>query len=190
MTSEPKPPYTVPFELAGLSDRGAELSVSPDAAERARIASWLEVLDVPRLDATIRLSHQGYDVYRYEAEFTSDVVQACVVTLEPVPSRHVGRVERHYRVAAKTSRRTSRERDAEVEVSDDEGAPEVISSTLLDIAAPVLEEVSLSLDPYPRAPGVTFEPPKDEEAEAGKENPFAVLAKLKLNPPEEPGTGG
>jgi len=189
MTSEQKPPYTVPFELAALSERGAELSVSPDAAERARIASWLEVLDVPRLDATIRLSHEGSDVYRYEAEFTAEVVQACVVTLEPVPSRHVGHVERHYRVPAKTSRRPPRDRDTEVEVSDDEDAPEMISSTLLDIAAPVLEEVSLALDPYPRAPGVTFEPPKDEDGEAAKENPFAVLAKLKLNPPEEPGTG-
>jgi uncharacterized metal-binding protein YceD (DUF177 family) len=110
------------------------------------------------------------------------------VTLEPVPSRHVGRVERRYRVVAKASRRTSRETDSDVEVSDGEDAPEVISSTLLDVAAPVLEEVSLALDPYPRAPGVSFEPPKDEEA--GKENPFAVLAKLKLNPPKEPGAGG
>jgi uncharacterized metal-binding protein YceD (DUF177 family) len=181
-------PYTVPFELAGLSDRGAELSISPDATDRARIASWLEALEVPRLDATVRLSHEGDDVYRYDADFVAEVVQACVVTLEPVPSRHTGRVERHYRVVAKPSRRSSRDRDSEVEVGDDEDAPEVLSSTLLDVAAPILEEISLSLDPYPRAPGVTFEAPRDEDA--GKENPFAVLAKLKLDPPKDPGAGG
>ena len=185
--SDQASPYTVPFELAGLSDRGAELSLSPDATERARIATWLGALDVPRLDAAVRLSYEGDDIYRYEADFTAEVVQSCVVTLEPVPSRHAGRAERRYRVLAKRSRRSS-EDDAAVDVSEDEDAPEVVSSTLIDIAAPILEEVSLSLDPYPRAPGVAFEPPGDKDK--GGDNPFAVLAKLKVNPPEEPGAGG
>ena len=188
MSDQPLP-YTRPFELAGLSERGAELSVSPDAAERARIAAWLGALDVPRLDATIRLSHLGDDVYGYDADFTAEVVQACVVTLEPVPSLHTGRAERRYRVAAKTPRRSSRTPVVDpVDTGDNEDAPEVISGSLLDLAAPVLEELSLSLDPYPRAPGVAFEPPKDDDKAA--DNPFAVLAKLKVNPPEEPGPGG
>src|SRR5262245_6151355 len=116
--SEHASPYTVPFELAGLSERGAELSLSPDVTERTRVATWLGALEVPRLDATVRLSHEGDDIYRYEADFTADVVQACVVTLEPVPSRHVGRAERHYRVLAKRSRRSSEEADP-VDVSGD-----------------------------------------------------------------------
>src|SRR5262245_54541169 len=121
--SEQTPPYTVPLELAGVSERGAELSVSPDAVERARIAAWLGALEVPRLEATVRLSHEGDDIYRYEADFTAEVVQACVVTLEPVPSSHLGHAERRYRVAAKPSRRSLKDRDRDsdvVEVSDDE----------------------------------------------------------------------
>ena len=181
-----QPPYAVPFELAGLSERGAELSLSPDAAERARIAAWLGALDVPRLDATIRLSRLDDDVYRYEADFTAEVVQACVVTLEPVPAVHAGGVERRYRVVGKSQRRSSRSPDIDpLDAGADEDTPEVISSSRLDIAAPVLEEISLSLDPYPRAPGVTFEAPKDDDK--GRDNPFAVLAKLKANPPKEPG---
>ena len=187
--SDLPPPYTVPFELAGLSERGAELSLSPDAAERARIAAWLGALEVPRLDATIRLSRLDDDVYRYEADFTAEVVQACVVTLEPVPGMHSGRAERRYRVVAKRPRRSSRPPDIDpVDAGDDEDAPEVMTGSLLDIAAPVLEEISLSLDPYPRAPGVSFEAPKDDDKTS--DNPFAVLAKLKANPPEEPGAGG
>ena len=188
MSDQPAP-YTRPFELAGVSERGAELSFSPDAAERARIAAWLGALKVPRLDATIRLSHLGDDVYRYEGDFTAEVLQACVVTLEPVPSLHTGRAERRYRLVAKNPRRSSRSPATEpADTGDDEDAPEVISSSLLDLAAPVLEELSLSLDPYPRAPGVTFEAPKD--ADKAADSPFAVLAKLKVNPPEEPGPGG
>ena len=185
--SDQPPPYAVPFDLAGLSERGAELSVSPGEAERARIAAWLGALEVPRLDATIRLSHLGDDVYRYDADFTADVVQACVVTLEAVPSRHTGRAERRYRVVAKNPRRSSKTPDVEPG-GDDEDTPEVITGSVLDIAAPFLEELSLSLDPYPRAPGVTFDPP--EEDDKTSQSPFAVLAKLKLDPPKEPGAKG
>ena len=181
--SDRPPPYTYPFELAGLSERGAELSLSLDAEERARIAVWLGALEVPRLEATIRLARLDDGVYRYDADFTAEVVQACVVTLDPVPARHSGAAARRYRLIAKTPRRGSR--DVDVDPGNDEDAPEVISSSLLDVAAPVLEELSLMLDPYPRAPGVAFEPPKDEAE--GADNPFAVLAKLKVRPPEEPG---
>ena len=182
-----QPPYTYPFELAGLSERGAELTLSPDGDERARIAAWLGALEVPRLAATVRLARLDDGVYQYEAEFIADVVQACVVTLEPVPAHHTGTATRRYRVIAKGPRRRP-PRDVENEPGEDQDAPEALSSSFLDLAAPVLEELSLILDPYPRAPGVTFEPPKDEPRSA--DNPFAVLAKLKVTPPKEPGPGG
>jgi uncharacterized metal-binding protein YceD (DUF177 family) len=184
--SDQSSPYTYPFELAGVSERGVELSISPDAAERARIAAWLGALEVPRLDATIRLARLDDDVYRYDAEFTAEVVQACVVTLEPVPSQHTGSATRRYRLMAKAPRRPSR--GVEIDVGADEDETELLLSSLVDIAAPVLEELSLSLDPYPRAPGVTFEPPKEESA--AKDSPFAVLAKLKVPPSKEPGRRG
>ena len=178
-----QPPFHHAFELGSLSERGAEIRLAPDAAERARIAEWLGALDVPRLEATVRLQRAGDDLYSYDAELTAEVVQACVVTLEPVPSTHAAHVQRRYRVAAsKTARRAQTE--VSVDAGDDEEAPEALSGTALDIAAPVLEELSLALDPYPRAPGVTFEPPK-EEPKPG-DNPFAILAKLKQRPRGEP----
>jgi uncharacterized metal-binding protein YceD (DUF177 family) len=178
------PPFSVPFELSGLSDQGAELSLAPNAEERARIAAWLNALEVPRLEAAIRLARVDDGLYSYEAEFTAEVTQACVVTLEPVRSRHSGIATRRYRVIAKAAaRRRQRDmRDMGVKVAEEDEATEVISSSLLDVAAPVLEELSLMLDPYPRAPGVTFEAPKDESK--GRDGPFAVLAKLKGPPPK------
>ncbi len=63
-----------------------------------------------------------------------------------------------------------------VGAGDDEG-PEEIDSLTYDLAAPLLEEFVLALDPYPRAPGVEFAaPPEPEEP---KESPFAVLKSLK-----------
>src|SRR5262245_28168330 len=145
--SDRPPPYTYPFELMSLSERGAEVSLSPDAAERTRIAAWLDALEVPRFDATIRLVRSDDGVYRYDAEFSAEVVQACVVTLEPVPSQHRGAVTRRYRIVSKTLRRPLR--DAEFDMADDDETIETLSSSLLDLAGPALEELSLMLDPYP-----------------------------------------
>ena len=55
--------------------------------------------------------------------------------------------------------------------------PEEIASLHYDVAAPLLEELVLAIDPYPRAPGVEFETPQ-EPAET-RENPFAALKSLK-----------
>jgi uncharacterized metal-binding protein YceD (DUF177 family) len=60
-------------------------------------------------------------------------------------------------------------------LEDDE--PEVIEGTSIDLVAPVLEEVSLALDPYPRASGVAYESPREEKSPA--DSPFAVLERLK-----------
>jgi hypothetical protein len=43
-----------------------------------------------------------------------------------------------------------------------------------------LEELSLALDPYPKAPGAAFEVPPEPPAPA--DNPFAVLEALKRAP--------
>ncbi len=54
----------------------------------------------------------------------------------------------------------------------------MLESSVIDLAAPVLEELSLSLDPYPRKAGVEFAPPEEAPARS-PDNPFAVLGKLK-----------
>ena len=169
-------PYSYLFELTSVSQQGAEVLLSPNEADRARIAEWLGALEVPVLAATIRLARMDTDHYDYEAAFTAEVVQACVVTLDPVRSAHSGKFSRRYRVVAKPASRRS-PRNPEIEPLGEEDGPEVVGSSLIDLAAPLLEELSLVLDPYPRASGVTFEPPKDDSK--AKDNPFAVLAKLK-----------
>ena len=65
----------------------------------------------------------------------------------------------------------------EVPLADD--LPEEIDSLHYDLAAPLIEEFILGLDPYPRAPGVAFQPP---EGEGAAESPFAVLKGLKSPP--------
>ena len=63
-----------------------------------------------------------------------------------------------------------------LDLGEEEG-PEEIESLHVDLAAPLLEEFTLALAPYPRRPGVEFTPPT--EPSDGSESPFAALKALK-----------
>lgn len=171
------PPFCVHFDLGTVPEKGTELKLVPSEAERAAIADWLGVIALPSLIASVRLSRRGKDFYGYEASFEADVVQACVVTLEPVPGHLTGSFDRSFRiVSSMASKRMEEGPGGEISLSDAED-PDVVEGTNIDLAEPVLEELSLVLDPYPRAPGATFEVPGAGEIPA--DSPFAVLKALK-----------
>jgi len=130
----------------------------------------------------------GGDEYAYRGHFEADVVQACVITLAPVPSHLSGEIFRKFRVLPRPS---TRRRKSAIEptsavpaiidlAATDEDSPELLDQSVLDLAAPLLEELSLGLDPYPKAPGAAFEVPPERPVPA--DNPFAVLERLKRAP--------
>ena len=73
-------------------DRVVEVAIAPSEAQREGIAHWLGVERLDALKANIALSRAGADEYAYRGHFEADVVQACVVTLEPVPSHLSGEI--------------------------------------------------------------------------------------------------
>jgi uncharacterized metal-binding protein YceD (DUF177 family) len=186
------PGFSEMFDLATVGDEEVHRVLRPSTCERASIAEWLGAIAVEAFEANITLLRQGADLYRYEAHFAADIVQACVVTLEPVHSRLE---EDFHRLYAVIGSHVPRGRDRPtgggvMSLSDEEG-PEPIGSTAIDLAAPVLEELSLALPAYPRALGARFESP--EKGESAVDRPFAALetlrAKLRPGAKSEPGEG-
>lgn len=177
------PPFTHLYDLASVTEKGAELVLAPAAAELARIAAWLEIEAVEKLRATVRLTRASGGRFLYRGHFDADVVQACVVTLEPIQAHLSQDIARDYQIAPSAAARRGRKSDdlPVIDLNDDENAPEVVDSPLIDLAAPLLEELSLALDPYPRKEGVSFTPPGGEADETAADNPFAVLQRLKRN---------
>ena len=172
-------PFSNFYDLSNLPQKGAELAISPGVEERSRIAAWLNIESLEDLNVSVKLSRSASGRFVYRAHFEADVVQACVVTLEPVPSHLSGDFERSYELAPAVSK-AGRKRNATPVVAlspDDEDAPELVDSLVIDLAGPILEELSLALDPYPRREGVAFAPP--EPAESAPNNPFAILKTLK-----------
>lgn len=147
--------------------RGMDVAVVASAAERAALAKRFDLLELPalRADAAVRPGLGG--VWTVTGQLRAEVVQACVVTLEPVAQSIEETFDLRFAAGAHKAA------DAVV----DPDAPEPLEGDTLDIGAIVADHLSLALDPFPRAPGAQYQP-APEPAEA-KPNPFAALEQLK-----------
>ncbi len=174
-------PYSVSFDVIGLTDKGAEIPIAPGPPERAAIAKWLGASGLDSLRATVRLKRLSEGRIRYEAFYSADIVQQCVVTLDPVPSHLEAEFTRDFRLTGTPRHKKSSVPRPHMIADLDEEDEEKLEGTVLDLAAPLLEEIGLALDPYPRAQGVAFSPVQDEVAEppSPAESPFAILGQLK-----------
>jgi uncharacterized metal-binding protein YceD (DUF177 family) len=164
--------------LARLGNAGDTVQFGADADQCAAIAEWSGVTSIGRFDTRVDLRKTGLDRFALDYVLTADVVQACVVTLEPVPARidHKFTRELHFAGAIRRKLPVAVESEVVLDADPDEG-PEEIESLHYDLAVPVLEEFILALEPYPRCPGVEFQTPDD--GMPPRESPFAALKSLK-----------
>jgi uncharacterized metal-binding protein YceD (DUF177 family) len=170
-------PFAHSYNLARLGNAGDEVRLAADPAQRAAIAKWAGLLGVEKWDARVKIKKLASNRFGLNFHLAADVIQSCVVSLEPVP----GHLERDFSrefIFVGTSRHRPAETESEtvLDIAEEEG-PEEIESLHVDLAAPVLEEFTLALDPYPRRPGAEFTP--QIEPSDGSESPFAALKALK-----------
>lgn len=135
--------------LARLS-RGAQTSftLTPEAPERAALAAELGLQALRKLRFAGRLIPEGRRDWRLEAELGATVVQACVVTADPVTTRIDEKVLRRY-----LADMPEPEAD-EVEIPEDDSAEPL--PVTLDLADVMAEALALALPIYPRAPGAAL----------------------------------
>jgi hypothetical protein len=170
---------TIPFErfhdLSAVPHSGYETDIIASPEELKRLAEWAGVDEVSRVGGHIRVHPQSRTTYMLETDFEADIVQSCVVTLEPVQSRIARTFTRTLHVSPDLHRYDDKG-GLVTAAAVEEATPDEIESLRYDLAAPLREELALAIDPYPRAPGVEFEPPGDGD---GQGSPFAVLDKLR-----------
>jgi uncharacterized metal-binding protein YceD (DUF177 family) len=166
------PPIVHIYDLNRLPVAGADVVVAAGADELIQLARWAEVDAVTRFEGRVALRKLSQTRFVYDAELSADIVQSCVVTLEPVRSRVARRFVRTLLLISGVDRGET----VTLALGDDD-SPDEIENPRYDLAIPLLEEFALAIDPYPRVPDVAFEVPGP--GAAGEESPFAVLKKLK-----------
>ena len=167
-------PYSDPIRLNQIGP-GVERHVEPDAQARTRIARALDLASLDRFaaDMSLKPSHVGWTL---SGRVQVAAVQRCGLTLEPLPVS----IDQTFSVDLVESAETP---DEEVEISLEDNSPDVVENGVIDLGAYAVEQLALSLDPFPRKPGAEFVQP-DEPREI---SPFAVLTQLK--PRGEAGEG-
>jgi hypothetical protein len=169
----PTAPLNRFVDLSDLTQAGSLIDVAAKEDELAALAGWADVAAVESFTATVTLKRLSQNRFSLAALLRADVVQSCVVTLEPVCAHIEKAFSRELYCA---DRRDEAGGELTLAAGDDE-TPDPISDLHYDLAAPLLEELSLAIDPYPRKPGVNFDVPvADSEKPV---SPFAILKSLK-----------
>lgn len=172
------PPLQRLFDLGDLSQAGTEIAVEASPDERRAIAGWAGVDSIEAFTATVLLRRLSQTRFSFEADMAAAVTQSCVVTLEPVAAHIARRIARELHQVPRSPSGHVPEETGELTLSaGDDDVPEPIISLYYDLAAPLLEEFALAIDPYPRKDGAAFVRPA--EPEVSQSSPFAVLKALK-----------
>jgi uncharacterized metal-binding protein YceD (DUF177 family) len=173
--AEPPPAhgYRRLVPAARVGDNGLAQRLEANDAERERIARYLGLIGLTAMTADVQLAHWRGKGLRVTGTLDADVVQACVVTLDPVPAHLSVAFERRFLPEIALSADEHAQHEVFVDPEGEE-PPEPLGREV-DLGEILVEELSLALDPYPRKPGVDFH----GEDTAPRENPFAALAKLK-----------
>lgn len=166
-SKSPPQPWSVPVAIDDIGHDGQHFDVAADGRTRAALARMAGIPEIVRLAASFDVTRHGVGGLRVVGRLSATVGQTCVVTLDPLLNQVEEDVNLIFApgIAAVESAKT--------EVRE---GPETLVDGKVDLGVIATEFFMLGIDPYPRKPGATFQPPEPEEAPAG---PFAALAALK-----------
>lgn len=166
-----------------IPEAGRRFERRATEAERAAVAKDLDLAGCPRLDVSYQIKALSNGRYRAAGRIDADVVQSCVVTLEPVAQKIDEAFDVTFDPRGDDDRPVSGEREI---LSEPDVEP--LTDGRLEIGRVAFELLAAALDPYPRKPGADLEQIAPHVVAGGRDagdaapNPFAVLAKLKDKP--------
>ncbi len=161
-------PYS---ETVRVNQIGAGLSrtLEPDADARKRIARALDLQGLEDFVTDISITPTpSTSEWTLKGRVTAHAVQTCGLTLEPLP------VDVDRRFSIQLVEAAPQETD-EIEVTLDEEDADLIEDGKIDLGQYAVEQLALSLDPFPRKPGAEFVQPEEPK----EISPFAALKALK-----------
>ena len=164
-------PLSRPVSVRHLPAGGLEATVEATAEERAALAADLGLPELRALTARFLLTGNPTHV-RVRGRLKALAVQTCVVTLDEFASSLDEAIEVEFRSppGVDADGQAGGEHEANLD------APDELVGELVDLGAITAEFLALSLDPYPRKPGVEF---ATDPGDAAGGSPFAALAPLR-----------
>lgn len=184
--NKPKSELERVVDLDRMGNSGAALDVVASDSERAGLAKRFGFLGLPAFSARVTVDRRLGGQIVVEGRLRGRIVQACVLTLDPVTQD----LDDAFRIVFKMDLADERDPESgEAVLSAQADAPEPLSSNLLDVGEIIAEQLSLVADPYPRRPGAKLEDVLPRPRSGGRKgppetrrHPFAGLAALRDKP--------
>jgi hypothetical protein len=191
-------PFSRPLAVSEVPEEGLKTTIRADEKECAALAAVNGLVALTRLEADLQVKKESAGAVSVTGAFTADLRQTCVVTLEdfdativePIHVRFAPPLEtqpaRHGKGAERGSRRPTFEETSAGHghhaIDIDDETPDPLIGGEIDLGAVAAEFLTLSLDPYPKKPGASFQEPAPGEGETIS-SPFAKLrSALKSGP--------
>ncbi len=172
------PELSRPLSVDKISTGGMVERIVARPNERKALMVRFGLLDLSRLEADLSIDHARDRMLTVTGSFVADVVQQCVVTLEPIPVRVTDKID----IIFAPPHLLDKGAGSPHFDSGEEEAPEPIVNGEIDLGELVAQHLAVALDPYPRKPDAALpDAACAPEADSPDNviNPFARLAALK-----------
>jgi uncharacterized metal-binding protein YceD (DUF177 family) len=173
-------------DLDRMGTVGTALDIVASDGERTALAKRFGFLGLPAFSARVTVDRRPGSQIVVEGRLRGRIVQACVLTLDPVTQD----LDDAFRIVFKKDLAEERDPESgEAVLNARVDAPEPLTGNLLDVGEIVAEQLSLAADPYPRRPGAKLEDVLPKPRHGGRKgqseqrrHPFAGLAALRDKP--------
>ena len=166
--------FSYPLKLEDMSTAVKQYKIKATKNELHHITEIMKVPEIKFFEAEISVRLRKKDhLVDILGTVKADVLQVSVISLEKFVQQYQTSFERHV-----DTKMTLEEQIALEEETDD--VPDILENGQIDLAAIAMEQLALVLDDFPRQKGeqFIFHSEFDEET-TQKNNPFAILEKLK-----------
>lgn len=158
MTSDmPQSPVSFIVNVARLPQKGLPVTIEADDRQRAALAAEHELLDVRRYRVELLVTAWKRNGIKVAGRVDADIVQQCVVTLEPLDATIAEEFSQVYLPEDSKLGRLGFHTPGEI-LLDAEGpdSPETFAGDTIDVGALAEEFFGLAIDPYPRKAGAAL----------------------------------
>jgi uncharacterized metal-binding protein YceD (DUF177 family) len=167
------PEWSRPIPARAVTPEGRTIELDASAAERAALAARFGLVAIDRLAARLEVRRIEGDLIRVTGTVEADLIQTCVVSLDPFPATVRDQVEGLFGEGVAEA-----VPDEWIDPEADD-LPEPIVEGVIDLGELAAQHLSLGLDPHPRKPDSELLQPLIEDEPEG---PFAALKGWKGKP--------
>jgi uncharacterized metal-binding protein YceD (DUF177 family) len=180
------PVLSRPVDVGMIGGSGLFEKIAATEAERAALKSELGLVALSDLHAELEVTEDRKGIIRVEGHVVADIVQNCIVSLEPVPQHIDEPVSLRFVPEGSGAAPQPIRAGAEIRVDPDEDdPPETFTGSTIDLGPVMVEHFVLGIDPYPRASGATLPEAGIDAPKGSDDSPFAALAKLRGRPKDD-----